>query len=196
MHLSSEEAWDIIEGRASDDQVRFWRDHVQRCSSCNQQMNDWTKVHSLLKRENLESAPEPSIRMANAIFQPPEVEERPGIRQIIASLVYDSFSEPALAGARGSGAPHQFLLSAMEFDIHVRVWQTGLECRISGQILSRDKPVNFQGSQLHLLHEGKRLGSTEADIFGEFEFVEVPVVPLFLQIELPRLTITGALNLS
>ena len=196
MHLSSEEALDIIEGRASEDQGRFWRNHAQGCPSCDKQLSDWAKMSSLLKRENLESAPESSIRMAAALFQPTEVEERAGVLQVIASLVFDSFSEPALAGARGSAAPHQFLLSAMEFDIHVRVWDVGRDRRVTGQILSRDKQMNFQGAQLHLVHEGKRLGSTEADTFGEFEFVEVPTGPLHLQIDLPRLTITGALNLS
>jgi hypothetical protein len=196
MHLSSEEALDIIEGRASEDQVRFWRNHVQGCSSCDKQLSDWAKMSSLLKRENLESAPEPSIRIANAIYQAPEIEERSGIRQVIASLVFDSLSEPAMAGARGAAAPHQFLLSAMDFDIHVRVWDAGRERRMTGQILSRDKQMTFQGAQLHLLHQGKRFGSTEADTFGEFEFVEVPTGPLYLQIDLPRLTITGALNLS
>ena len=196
MHLSSEEALDIIEGRATEDQVRFWRHHAQGCSSCEEQLVDWTAMHSLLKRQNLESAPETSIRMAHAIFQPPAVEESSGIRQIIASLVYDSFSEPALAGARGSAAPHQFLLSAMEFDIHIRVWEAGPERRLTGQIMSRDKKVDLQGAQLHLLHQGKRFGSTEADKFGEFEFEEVPKGSLYLQVDLPRLTITGALNLS
>jgi len=196
MHLSSEEALDIIEGRASDDQIRFWRNHVQNCPSCNQQLNDWEGIRSLLKREHLENAPESAIRIAGAILQAPRTEERSGIRQVIASLVYDSFADPALAGARGTAAQHQFLLSAMEFDIHIRVWQTGAERRMTGQILSRDKQSDLSGAHLHLLHQGKRFGSTEADAFGEFEFDEVPDGPLYLQIDLPRLTITGALNMA
>ena len=196
MHLSSEEALDIVEGRASADQVRFWQDHATNCRSCQQQLSDWQGIRSLLDRKNLESAPDPSVRMAEALFQAPAVEERTGIRQLIASLVYDSFSEPALAGARGAAAPHQFLLSAMEFDIHIRVWDSGTERRLTGQILCRDKSTALQGAQLHLLHQGKRFDSTEADTFGEFEFAEVPDGPLYLQIDLPRLTITGALNMS
>lgn len=196
MHLSSEEALDIIEGRASEDHVRFWRDHVLGCSSCREQLDGWEEMHSLLKRENLETAPESSIRMAEAVFQVSAVEDRSGIREVIASLIYDSFADPALAGARGGGIPHQFLLSAMDFDIHIRVWQAGPERRMTGQILSRNKEVDLQGAQLHLLHEGKRFGSTLADTFGEFEFSEVPDGPLYLQIDLPRLTITGALNMA
>jgi hypothetical protein len=196
MHLSSEEALDIIEGRASDHQVKFWRNHVQNCPGCNRQLKEWEGIRSLLKRENLENAPESAIRMADALFQAPPVEERTGIRQLIASLVYDSFADPALAGARGAAAPHQFLLSAMEFDIHIRVYDAGSERRMAGQILARNKEVELRGAQLHLLHQGKRFGSTEADEFGEFEFSEVPDGPLFLQIDLPRLTITGALNMA
>jgi hypothetical protein len=176
--------------------VRFWRNHVQTCASCEKQLSDWEGIRSLLNRKNLESAPESTIRMAETLSQQPPVEERVGIRQIIASLVYDSFSEPALAGARGAGAPHQFLLSAMEFDIHIRVWDSGSERRMTGQILCRDRQTIVLGAQLHLLHQGKRFGSTEVDTFGEFQFEEVPDGPLFLQIDLPRLTITGALNMG
>jgi len=196
MHLSSEEALDIIEGRASADQVRFWRNHAQTCASCEKQLGDWEGIRSLLNRQNLESAPESAVRMAEALYETPATEERVGIREIIASLVYDSFAEPALAGARGAAAaPHQFLLSAMEFDIHIRVWDSGPERRLTGQILCRDKQAEICGAQLHLLRDGKRLGSTQADVFGEFQFEEVPDGPLFLQIDLPRLTITGALNM-
>ena len=196
MHLSSEEALDIIEGRASEDQAGFWRHHVQSCASCEKQLSDWEGVRSLLRRQNLENAPESAIRLAGAIFQAPPVEGREGIRQIIATLVHDSFAEPALAGARGPATPHQFLLSAMDFDIHIRVWQAGSERRMTGQILSRDKSVDLSEAQLHLLHDGRRFGSTEADSLGEFEFEEVPEGPLHLQIDLPRLTITGALNMA
>ena len=196
MHLSSEEALDMFEGRATEDQVRFWNNHANTCPDCRKQLTDWEEMGSLLKRENLESAPEATIRLAGAIFEALPVESRPGIRNVIASLVFDSFAQPAMAGARGAAAPHQFLLSAMEFDIHIRVWEAGAERRITGQILSRDKTADLQGAQLHLLHQGKRFGSTEADNFGEFEFDEVPEGPLYLQIDLPRLTITGALNMA
>src|SRR5262245_62077665 len=123
MHLSSEEALDIIEGRASEDQVRFWRNHSRTCASCEKQLSDWEGIRTLLRGTNLESAPASAVRLAEAIFEAPATEERAGIREILASLVYDSFAEPAMAGARGAAAaPHQFLLSAMEFDIHIRVW--------------------------------------------------------------------------
>ena len=38
------------------------------------------------------------------------------------------------------------------------------------------------------------MGTAEADKFGEFEFEEVTDGPLDLEIELPHLKITGALN--
>jgi hypothetical protein len=194
MHLSSEEALDIVEGRASEDKLRFWNDHFGICPGCQKQLTYWEEMHSLLRRENLEDAPEPSIRMAKAIFQAPAIEDRSGIQKIIATLVFNSFAQPAMAGARGGNTPQQFLLSAMEFDIHIRIWESDKGRRLTGQILSRDDSASLQGAKLHLLQDGKRFSSTEADPLGEFEFEAVPTGPLYLQIDLPRMSIYGALN--
>jgi len=197
MHLSSEEALDLIEARATEDQVRFWDAHLQSCSSCRKQLTDWKEMHTILKRESLESAPESAVRMAEAIFETPQESEPRGWRQLIASVVFDSFAQPALAGARGAGGNRQLLLSAEEFDIHIRLLGAGTERRLVGQVLSRGESAFLPGLQVHLLNENGRFETANVDSFGEFEFGEVPDGPLQLQIDLPRrLTITGSLDLD
>ena len=58
---------------------------------------DLSELPLLLKRANLENAP-----------------------QALASLVFDSFAQPALAGARGGAAmSRQIVLRAEGFDIHL-----------------------------------------------------------------------------
>jgi hypothetical protein len=194
MHLKAEEALDLIENRATEEQVQFWNQHFAICSSCLDQLQDWQRIHSLLKRENLESAPEALTALARTIFEP--AAPRPSLREVIASVVFDSFSQPALAGARGASSARQILLSAEDVDVHVRVSARGTERRIAGQILSRNKSANLVGVRLHLLEGGKRVGTAAADKFGEFEFEEVTDGPLDLEIEIPHLRIIGALNLS
>lgn len=192
MHLSAEGALDLIDNKASQDQVQFWKTHILTCSSCDTQLKAWQEIRDLLKRENLESAPEFVIKAANSIFEPPAA--RRSLREVVASVLFDSFSQPALAGARGASAARQLLLSAEEFDVHLRVSAAGNERRIAGQILSRNKDTDVRGTRLHLLRDGKRIDTAEADRFGEFEFFEVTDGPLELEIESEHLKIKGDLN--
>jgi hypothetical protein len=194
MHLSTEEALDLIEKKASQAQIDFWNSHILTCAGCGNQLKAWQEIRNLLHRHNLESAPAPVLHAAGAIFEPQA--EKKSLREAIASVLFDSFSQPALAGARGSAAARQLLLSAEEFDVHLRISIVGTERRIAGQILSRGKDTDAAGAHLHLIQKGKRIETAEADRFGEFEFQEVTEGPLELEIELRHLRITGDLKLS
>jgi len=194
MHLSTEEALDLIEKKASQDQIEFWNTHILTCAGCASQLQAWKEIRDRLSRKNLESAPAPLTHAAEAIFEPRG--EKKSVREVIASVLFDSFSQPAFAGARGSAAARQLLLSGDEFDVHLRISTLGGQRRIAGQILSRGKDSDVTGSQLHLLHEGKRIETAAADRFGEFEFHEITGGPLELEIEILDLKIKGDLNLG
>ena len=79
---------------------------------------DLGELPSLLKRAHLENAPQSLLRNVEHMF-----DEQPlTVRRVLASLVFDSFAQPALAGARG-GAPasRQMVLRAEGFDIHLKI---------------------------------------------------------------------------
>ena len=193
MHLSSEEALDLIEQRVPEAQAAFWTAHFEACSDCSKQFQDWKELHSLMKRTHLESAPEADLRLARAIYQPAAGEKR-SVREIIASIAFDSFTQPALAGARGTAGARQYLLRADEFDIHLRLSGASPERRLSGQILSRGEKQYSGPAQLHLLRGDERVETTKTDPSGEFQFIDVPEGPLSLQIDFPNLTVVGRLN--
>ena len=94
------------------------------------EQNPWA-----LKRENLESAPGPWLQERSRFSSSCRLGKT--LREILASVVFDSFAQPAFAGARGGSGSRQFLLTAEEFDIHVRIWTLGNARRVTGQILSR-----------------------------------------------------------
>ena len=80
--------------------------------------------------------------------------------------------------------------------IHVKIWGDENHKQMLGQLLPR-KGQNFIGSaRFHLLRNGERLESTATDEMGEFHFMDVPEGDLSLQIDLPNLTVIGALNLQ
>jgi hypothetical protein len=157
-------------------------------------------LDELLKRTNLENAPQSVLRRAERVFD--RSESTPSsrtLREVLASLVFDTLAQPALAGARGgttATTQRQLVLRAEGFDIHLKMWGVTPGRRIAGQILARGESAFVSGARLHLIREGERYDSTTVDKFGEFEFETVPEGFLSLQIDLPHLTVVGTLNPS
>lgn len=131
-------------------------------------------MHLLLGRNRMESAARPAI----------------------ASTLFDSHAQPALAGTRGTAEARHLVLRAEGFDIHVKIWGPASGRQMAGQILARGAAVPVEGARLHLLREGERMASTVADRIGEFGFNSVPEGLLSIQVDLPNLTVVGALNLE
>src|SRR5437762_2793112 len=137
MHLTTETAFDLIEGRMEKHLEEQWADHIDSCPSCMDQLQGWQVFRTSLKRTHLQSAPPSLVESAVALFHPPaKAAERPTLRQIIATLIYDSFAQPAFAGARGEAGARQVVLRAEEFDIHVRIWEADQSRELMGQIQS------------------------------------------------------------
>jgi hypothetical protein len=114
----------------------------------------------------------------------------------IAFTFFDSQAQPALAGMRGPTDARHLVLRAEGFDIHVKIGGAAPKRQMTGQILARGGTLPVGGARLHLLREGERLAVTTADKLGEFTFKDVPEGQLSLQIDMPHLTVVGALNLD
>jgi len=86
------------------------------------------------------------------------------------------------------------VLRAENFDVHVKIFGDPMERQLIGQIFARNEASFPNAAQLHLLQNGERVGMTMLDQFGGFQFEEIPPGSLSLQIDLPHLTVVGALN--
>ena len=195
MHLSPEIALDWIDGRLAKGQENFWRDHLELCKECTRDVEGWRELKTNLRRPYLRSASSETIRQVTQIFRPapPKTESR--LRQLMASLIFDSFLDPALAGARGASvAARQLVMRAEEFDIHVKIWGEQDHKQMLGQLLPRGRQDFVSAARFHLLRNGERLETASVDETGEFHFLDVPEGDLSLQIDLPNLTVIGALN--
>src|SRR5262245_55605823 len=99
MHLTPEAALDAIEDRITSSETKSWIDHLETCSSCRKQLENWRRLHSLLQGSHLKGAPVEFLERAEAVFGAlPETQ--PTIGEIIASVIFDSHADPAFAGAR------------------------------------------------------------------------------------------------
>jgi len=197
MHIDTETALDLLEGRLENALTRQWNDHLATCSMCSSELDAFQSFTESLKRPHLENAPEGMLSSAVSLFQKPRNASEPSrIRRVLANLTFDSFAQPAFGGARGETATRQVILSAEEFDIHVRVWATDQSRELLGQIQPRGTKTFIESARLHLLHNGERVSSAEVNELGEFHFRYVPEGGLSLQIDLPHLTVIGALDLD
>jgi hypothetical protein len=198
MHLSSEIALDLLDRRLKADQALFWKNHMEICTDCTREIEGWRQLEMDLERSHLKSASDSELQNAIHIYSQPRSDESGSrIRSILASVTFDSFLQPAMAGARGSAATaRQMVMRAEEFDIHIKIWGELQHRQMLGQLLPRNGQDFVQSARFHLLKNGERLESTAIDEMGEFHFTDVPEGDLSLQIDLPNLTVIGALNMK
>ena len=162
-----------------------------------QYLAEWQHLLVVIKRSNLKSAPEQDVESAGGIFPDRSHDPCLAMRCIWATTVFDTFGLSSLAGARGGPpATRDIILQAEDFDIHVQIQGAGEDREILGQILSRNREDFANIAQFHLLRNGERIQAAAADTLGEFHFTDVPEGNLRLQVDLPNLTIIGALNID
>lgn len=198
MHLSSETALDFVEGRLDKEREIFWRLHMEACSNCHDDVLRWQQIGIDLKRSHLMSASELGLKNAVDIFPRPTEAPRSTLRSVLGAIVFDSFLQPSMAGARGSSSAvsRQLVMRAEEFDIHVKIWGEQDQRQMLGQVLPRNGKDFVRDARFHLLRNGERLESTATDETGEFHFTAVPEGDLSLQVDLPNLTVIGSLNVQ
>ncbi|MBI2149681.1 MAG: hypothetical protein HYU27_03635 [Acidobacteria bacterium] len=196
MHLATETALDLLEGRLVKDQEIFCKQHLEVCKDCAQDVGRWRQLVVGLRRSHLESASDQDLEGAAQVFPRRSDEDGSTVRSVLARVVFDSFLQPALAGARGAGASRQLVMSVEEFDIHLKIWGEQGRQEMLGQLLPRNSPGFCQSARFHILRNGEKLDSTSSGETGEFHFSDLPEGDLSLQIDLPNLTVIGALNVK
>lgn len=197
MHLRSETALDYVEGRLEKDQETFWRQHLTMCKDCTDEVGTWQEICMALKRPHLTGAPDQDLAKAFLIYPSPSTpiaRAEPKLRRLLASVIFDSFESLAFAGTRGTAPARQLVMRAEEFDIHIKIWGEQNQRQMLGQLLPRSGEQFVRNARFHLLRNGERLETTAVDEMGEFRFRDVPEGDLSLQIDLPNLTVIGALK--
>jgi hypothetical protein len=196
MHLNTEGALDLVEGRLNKEEEAFWKKHMEICSECVRNVQEWQQLRMDLKRTHLTGAPKRDLENVFEIVESRSASEPSSTRSILATVVFDSFLQPAMAGARGAATARQLVMRAEEFDIHLKIWGDQHHKQLMGQLLPRSG-IGFVGAaRFHLLRNGERLESTKTDEMGEFHFTDLPEGALSLQIDLPHLTVIGSLNVT
>jgi len=193
-HITIENLIDYIEGQVSDVEKSTLEGHVAACGDCTELQQEFQGLIHRLKDDALFEPPAELVQWSVNLFQPVMQPQGAlsGLRKFIASLVFDTYDEPMLAGVRRVGAPpRQLLFRAGDVDVDVKIESMEANDRITlvGQVLSNTDKF-FDNTPVKLESHGIVRYRTRTNVVGEFSFDEVPKDTYHLSVDLPEGQIT------
>lgn len=168
-HIPFAKLADLAESRLAAEESRALLKHVSDCSRCTGQLNELKQLVQLMRTDTAEDAPRDAQANAVALFHSRAASAKPSVvRRILAALSFDSAqSTPAYGLRSGQSQARQFLYSAGENDLDLRVKPSGESWIVSGQVLGQ-----CAGGQVSLKGEA---GMTSARMNDLCEFTLPPV---------------------
>src|SRR6186997_782558 len=194
-HVNAEKLMVYRDGHSTEESKAMIDSHLAHCTECSQMNQELQEFVIWLESDSSFEPPADVLQWGMSLFQPLlQTKESVGgkVRRIVASLVFDTFDEPALAGVRRVGAPpRQLLFRAGDVDVDVKIESMEANDRISlvGQVLSNNEKF-FDNTPVKLESHGTVRYKTMTNFVGEFVFDEVPKDTYHLSVDLPEGQIT------
>jgi len=195
LHLSVEDLTNYVDAVVAGKNVSdgLVESHLSVCAECFQAKEALLNLIVLLQRDASFEPPGSLVEWAFDLFQPMLQPTSGGkLKRIIASLIFDTYEQPMLAGVRRMGAPpRQLLFRAGEVDVDVKVESLEANDRITliGQVLSNAAKF-FDNTPVKLESQGVTRFRTVTNVVGEFSFDDVPKDTYHLSVDLPEGEIT------
>jgi hypothetical protein len=187
MQHFSDQAWaDLIRGIKPPQREEMESHLAKGCLDCTVSHNSWKQVQAVALRESSFGPPENAVRMAKLIFAENSGADQSGAE--LASLTFDTFAQPALAGVRSAGAAtaRQMVYEADGLAVDLRFDFSPLSKTLSltGQVLDKQLPgTPLQHSEVILwTQKGLPVAETKTNAFGEFNLEFEPQNHLRLSI--------------
>jgi hypothetical protein len=192
-HVSAEEIVNYTDGKTSEAERQTVGNHIAACSECKELSQEFQNLITRLQNDATFEPPAEVVQWGVSLFQPVQRPPADGpFRRLIASLVFDTYDEPMLAGIRRVGAPpRQLLFRAGEVDVDVKIESMETNDRITlvGQVLSNTTKF-FDNTPVKLESHGIVRFKTRTNLVGEFSFDAVPKDTYHLSVDLPEGQIT------
>jgi hypothetical protein len=172
-HFTTEEWVDFVNEAASSIQQQEMQKHLESgCKRCADAVGLWKKVRKTAAAEAKYQPPAASVRVAKAAFATASWIAQPKKAAGFIKLVFDSFLQPVMAGARSAGAGMRQMLyraDPYQVDIQIESKPEGNRMVVTGQLLDISRP-DIVGREIQISFSNKR-GSvvhTVTNKFGEF----------------------------
>lgn len=192
------EAWaDFVRGLPDDGELQRMRVHADSCPRCRDDQRQMAQVAETLSWDQ-QFAPGPDVvRRARGLAVRLPAQRSGILRRLLAALVFDSGTQPALAGVRSSGrGVRQMLFDAERYQVHVQ-WEhaaPGGPVSLVGRVAATTDAVLPPGIVVQAVTATTIAGETTTNTFGEFVLecpwdpglaLHLPVVSEGVRIEVP-----------
>lgn len=167
-HLTTEECIDFMNRVVPNETRNQMQQHLLSCSRCARELDLWQKVRDTAAKADALQPPDEILRSVKQAFK----FSAPKTASSLVEVLFDSFLQPAFAGARSAAMrSRQMLYRAGTYQIDVQLeLKPGTNLvAVAGQIMdvslpdcvSRRIPVTLSNLQGHVIY-------TSTNEFGEF----------------------------
>lgn len=143
------------------------------CVRCSKELRVWQRLQQLARRESAFLPSDDAVRTVNASFANRSGRNSGAAQSGLASLLFDSFRTPVLAGTRSLGtSSRQVLYGAGSYRIDIRIEPKTDSERVVliGQVLNSASPEeSLPELRVRLLKGRKVLAESATSRFGEFQ---------------------------
>jgi hypothetical protein len=194
-HLKLSALYDVVNGKTIlEKQVR---EHLEACERCRTEIR-W--IQSIAELAGRELDYEPARRIVAAaenVFapgrQPAETAD-----EVVADLVYDSFTEPLPMGIRRQDlASRQAVYQTDHVQLDLKIELGDEKGLIVGQIFTETGNPGVRGLKIEIIQGGRLVGKSTTNALGEFIFQDLPrgdyelqVIVADTMVKLPPLQLT------
>lgn len=152
--------------------------HLAECSSCRATHDLFARVALRMQADLQYEIPEYVIRNARAIFPANAPAKRTLLQKLTGSLVFDSFQQPALAGARtGTPGMRHALYEAGDYSVDIRLEEErgSTQVNMVGQLALRSNKAEVLDRVPVMLMAGRKIvAEAVSNEFGEFQLSYEP----------------------
>src|SRR5277367_2128318 len=163
-HYALEKWIDFARNAINEDEKVAMQSHLEiGCAACSKELSMWQRLQQVTRRESAYAPPDGAVRTVNATFANRSAGNLRHAKSELASLLFDSFRSPLLAGVRSSASSSQQLLyGAGDYRIDVRIepQMDSEKVVLIGQVLNAADPdERFSSMPVNLL-KGKKILAT------------------------------------
>ena len=172
-HFTTEDWIDFVKRVNSPKQQEAMNKHlVSGCKQCLETVALWQKVHNAAALEASYQPPAGDVRIAKAAFLGAERATAREETSSVVEVLFDSFLQPMLAGARSSSlGTRQMLYRAdpYQIDIQIEGRPEGNRLMVTGQLLDVSSPgIVGRDVKITLSNHRGNVIHTVTNQFGEF----------------------------
>ena len=173
-HYSLEKWIDFARNVIEEDEKVRMQSHLQTgCTTCSKELRMWQRLQQVARSESAYAPSSGAVRTVNASFANQFAGQLHHAKAEFASLLFDSFSSPLLAGVRSvESASQQLLYGAGDYRIDVRIepQMDSEKVVLIGQVLNAADPhERLSALPVNLLKGRKILAESVTKQFGEFQ---------------------------